>query len=99
MASLSAKRLGQERIQFKKNHPFGFYAKFSKKETGEQDLYKWNCGIATDPKGPWKGVVLKMRLEFHEDYPARPPKAVFEKIDGETLFHPNIYPSGTVCLR
>ena len=33
-------------------------------------------------------------MEFPEDYPAAPPKCKFVN----TLFHPNIYPSGTVCL-
>lgn len=34
------------------------------------------------------------RLDFVEGYPAKPPKAKFP----ERFFHPNIYPSGTVCL-
>lgn len=35
-----------------------------------------------------------IRLEFVEGYPAKPPKAKFPA----NFFHPNIYPSGTVCL-
>jgi ubiquitin-conjugating enzyme E2 I len=33
-------------------------------------------------------------MEFSEEYPAKPPKCVFVP----PLFHPNVYPSGTVCL-
>ena len=33
-------------------------------------------------------------MEFSEDYPNKPPKCKFAPV----LFHPNIYPSGTVCL-
>lgn len=33
-------------------------------------------------------------MKFKEDYPATAPKCVFEP----AIFHPNIYPSGTVCL-
>lgn len=33
-------------------------------------------------------------MEFPEDYPASPPKCKFTQV----LFHPNIYPSGAVCL-
>ena len=33
-------------------------------------------------------------MEFPEDYPACPPKCRFTPV----LFHPNIYPSGAVCL-
>ena len=35
-----------------------------------------------------------MTMEFSEDYPNKPPKCKFNPV----LFHPNIYPSGTVCL-
>lgn len=38
--------------------------------------------------------MYKIRLEFPHDYPLLPPRCVFEK----KLFHPNIYPSGAVCL-
>lgn len=33
-------------------------------------------------------------MAFREDYPATPPKCRFDP----PLFHPNVYPSGTVCL-
>ena len=33
-------------------------------------------------------------MEFSEEYPSRPPKCRFPK----GFYHPNIYPSGTVCL-
>lgn len=33
-------------------------------------------------------------MEFSEDYPSKPPKCKFPT----GFFHPNIYPSGTVCL-
>lgn len=35
-----------------------------------------------------------LAMEFSEDYPGKPPKCKFSPV----LFHPNIYPSGTVCL-
>jgi ubiquitin-conjugating enzyme E2 I len=33
-------------------------------------------------------------MTFKDDYPSTPPKCKFEP----PLFHPNVYPSGTVCL-
>jgi ubiquitin-conjugating enzyme E2 I len=33
-------------------------------------------------------------MEFSEDYPSAPPKCKFPP----NFFHPNIFPSGTVCL-
>ena len=40
------------------------------------------------------GGVYKLTMEFSEDYPNKPPKCQFNP----PLYHPNIYPSGTVCL-
>merc|ERR1719242_2634300 len=37
-------------------------------------------------------------MEFTEDYPSKPPKCKFALVNGKPLFHPNVYPSGTVCL-
>lgn len=42
----------------------------------------------------WEGGHYKLRMLFKEDYPSSPPKCKFEP----PLFHPNVYPSGTVCL-
>ena len=35
-----------------------------------------------------------LTMEFTEEYPSKPPKCKF----APPLFHPNVYPSGTVCL-
>ena len=42
----------------------------------------------------WEGGRFKLTMEFSEDYPTKPPKCKFTPV----IFHPNIYPSGTVCL-
>ncbi|CAG2120503.1 unnamed protein product [Medioppia subpectinata] len=46
------------------------------------------------PFTPWEGGLFKLRMLFKDDYPSTPPKCKFEP----PLFHPNVYPSGTVCL-
>uniref|UniRef100_A0AAQ4RMF7 UBC core domain-containing protein n=1 Tax=Gasterosteus aculeatus aculeatus TaxID=481459 RepID=A0AAQ4RMF7_GASAC len=46
------------------------------------------------PQTPWEGGLFKLRMLFKDDYPSSPPKCKFEP----PLFHPNVYPSGTVCL-
>ena len=48
----------------------------------------------TRAKTSWEGGLYKLRMTFKEDYPSSPPKCKFEP----PLFHPNVYPSGTVCL-
>lgn len=42
----------------------------------------------------WEGGNYPLTLLFSEDYPIKPPKCKFP----QGFFHPNIYPSGTVCL-
>ena len=94
MEKISLERLLQERKDFKKSRPFGFYARPIKNSDGTLNMYKWECGIPGPEKSPWEGGLYELTLEFQEDYPSSPPKARF--ID--KLFHPNIYPSGSVCL-
>jgi ubiquitin-conjugating enzyme E2 I len=42
----------------------------------------------------WAGGVFKVTFDFPEEYPSKPPKCKFVP----PLFHPNVYPSGTICL-
>lgn len=42
----------------------------------------------------WEGGNFPLTLQFSEDYPSKPPKCKFP----QGFFHPNVYPSGTVCL-
>ncbi|KAF9668537.1 hypothetical protein SADUNF_Sadunf14G0013800 [Salix dunnii] len=42
----------------------------------------------------WEGGFFPLTLQFSEDYPSKPPKCKFP----QGFFHPNVYPSGTVCL-
>ncbi|KPA74933.1 putative Ubiquitin-conjugating enzyme e2 [Leptomonas pyrrhocoris] len=58
------------------------------------DLLHWEAGIPGKSGTPWEGGEFRLRLHFTEDYPTKPPKCVFVPV----LFHPNVYPSGTVCL-
>ncbi|KAI0134224.1 ubiquitin-conjugating enzyme/RWD-like protein [Xylariales sp. AK1849] len=93
--ALCTMRLGEERKQWRKDHPFGFWARPVKdKNTGVMDLKVWECGIPGKEKTMWEGGVFKMTMTFPDEYPTKPPKCKFTP----PLFHPNVYPSGTVCL-
>ena len=93
--NIAKERLLSERKAWRKDHPHGFSAKpVINKETEEQDLYKWECKIPGQVNTPWEGGLYTLMMEFSEEYPNKPPKCQFIP----TLFHPNIYPSGTVCL-
>lgn len=56
---------------------------------------KWSCGIPGKEGTDWEGGVYKLELTFPDDYPIKPPKCKFTPV---VLFHPNVYPSGNVCL-
>jgi ubiquitin-conjugating enzyme E2 I len=91
--SLAQSRLAVERKNWRKERPFGFWANPQESAEG-LDLLKWEAGIPGKDGGLWAGGCYRMTLQFTEDYPSRPPKCQFKPV----LFHPNIYPSGTVCL-
>lgn len=94
MEETATKRLKKEKIDWKKDRPFGFYAHLAKNEDGGLNLFKWECSIPGPKNSPWEGGNYKITLDFPPEYPVLPPRCVFEK----KLFHPNIYPSGAVCL-
>ncbi|KAI8893787.1 ubiquitin-conjugating enzyme/RWD-like protein [Globomyces pollinis-pini] len=91
--SICIQRLTEERKQWRKDHPFGFFAK-PDKINNAISLTQWSVGIPGKVGTNWEGGVYKLKLQFPEDYPQKPPKCVFTP----PLFHPNVYPSGTVCL-
>ncbi|EKD13811.1 sumo conjugating enzyme [Drepanopeziza brunnea f. sp. 'multigermtubi' MB_m1] len=84
--ALCQNRLQEERKQWRKDHPFGFYAKPQRNAAGVLDLKVWECGIPGKEKTLWEGGLFKLNVVF-PDGKFTPP-----------LFHPNVYPSGTVCL-
>ncbi|KAI9218238.1 ubiquitin-conjugating enzyme 9 [Blastocladiella britannica] len=94
MSGICMARLQEERKQWRKDHPFGFFCKPSKNADGTMNMLKWEAGIPGKEGTDWEGGVYKLVLEFPEDYPSKPPKVRFTP----PLFHPNVYPSGTVCL-
>ncbi|KAF5836594.1 ubiquitin-conjugating enzyme/RWD-like protein [Dunaliella salina] len=57
-------------------------------------LTKWKCFIPGRPNTEWEGGFFPLTMEFSDDYPTKPPKCKFPA----GFYHPNIYPSGTVCL-
>ncbi|KAI8452928.1 SUMO-conjugating enzyme UBC9-like protein [Phakopsora pachyrhizi] len=54
----------------------------------------WDVGIPGKEGTIWAGGLYKLQMIFPEDYPSKPPKCKFTP----PIFHPNIFPSGTVCL-
>ncbi|KAK9448285.1 ubiquitin-conjugating enzyme/RWD-like protein [Limtongia smithiae] len=92
--SLCLNRLQEERKQWRKNHPFGFYAKPNKLADGKLDLMNWSVGIPGKKGTLWEGGTYTLTIIFPDEYPTKPPKCKFSP----NFYHPNVYPSGTVCL-
>ena len=87
-------RLSMERKMWRRNHPHGFVAKPEKKEIGGINMFKWRCEIPGPKNSIWERGMYKLHMDFPKDYPLRPPRCYFRPI----MPHPNVYPSGTVCL-
>jgi len=94
MSGIAKGRLTEERKAWRKDHPHAFYARPQLKSDNTSNILIWECGIPGKPGTIWEGAVYPLTIEFTEDYPTKPPKCKFPP----NFFHPNIYPSGTVCL-
>eukprot|EP01036_Dinobryon_divergens_P029346 gene29346-38425_t len=94
MSGIAVGRLSEERKSWRKDHPTGFYARPEKKEDGALNIMRWETGIPGKDGTDWAGGVYKVVMEFPEEYPSKPPKCKFVP----PLYHPNVYPSGTICL-
>eukprot|EP00999_Lentomonas_sp_LEN2_P000728 NODE_1725_length_756_cov_14.195548_g1676_i0.p1 GENE.NODE_1725_length_756_cov_14.195548_g1676_i0~~NODE_1725_length_756_cov_14.195548_g1676_i0.p1 ORF type:complete len:165 (-),score=20.46 NODE_1725_length_756_cov_14.195548_g1676_i0:187-681(-) len=87
-------RLREERKNWRRDHPFGFWARPINGPDGSASLMEWEAAVPGKQGTPWEGGEYKLKIEFSNDYPSKPPKCRFSPV----LFHPNVYPSGTVCL-
>ncbi|KAI5287345.1 E2 SUMO-conjugating protein ubc9, partial [Ascosphaera atra] len=64
MSTLCTNRLAEERKQWRRDHPFGFYAKPYRTPEGTLDLKKWECGIPGKAKTIWEGGMFKLDIIF-----------------------------------
>lgn len=62
--ALCTNRLQEERKQWRKDHPFGFYAKPERGANGVMNLKAWECGIPGKDKTLWEGGLFKLSVVF-----------------------------------
>ena len=74
MSGIARGRLVEERKAWRRDHPFGFYARPTSKGDGSSDIMKWEAGIPGKEGTDWENGVFKVSMEFSEDYPSKPPK-------------------------
>jgi ubiquitin-conjugating enzyme E2 I len=94
MSGIAAGRLREERKAWRKDHPHGFFARAARNTDGSTNMMTWTCGIPGKAATPWEGGLYKVEMVFTDDYPSKPPLCKFKPV----IFHPNVYPSGRICL-
>lgn len=58
------------------------------------DLFKWDAILEGPDNSVWEGAILRLELEFPQDFPHSPPQVKFLT----KMFHPNVYGDGRLCL-
>jgi ubiquitin-conjugating enzyme E2 I len=67
-------RLMEERRNWRRDHPVGFYARPKAKGDGSTDIMVWEAGVPGKESTDWEGGVFKVTMLFSEEYPSKPPK-------------------------
>eukprot|EP01105_Mastigella_eilhardi_P028826 TRINITY_DN97_c0_g2_i5.p1 TRINITY_DN97_c0_g2~~TRINITY_DN97_c0_g2_i5.p1 ORF type:complete len:182 (-),score=53.76 TRINITY_DN97_c0_g2_i5:98-580(-) len=83
-------RLMSDLAQITKEPPEGASAM----PISEGNLFAWLATVFGPPDTLWEGGIFQLRLQFPEQYPDKPPKVRFVN----EIFHPNVFPDGTLCL-
>jgi ubiquitin-conjugating enzyme E2 I len=52
------------RKQWRRDHPFGFFAKPHRTPQGALDLKRWECGVPGKEKTIWEGGLFKLDVTF-----------------------------------
>jgi len=60
----------------------------------EENFFEWEALIEGPQDTPYEGGIFPATLTFPKDYPLSPPTMKFKC----TMFHPNVYADGTVCI-
>ena len=94
MSGIALARLGEERKNWRKDHPAGFYARPVKNTDDSMNMMVWETGIPGKEGTDWEGGVYTVRLTFSKDYPTKPPTCCFTP----PIYHPNVFTSGDICL-
>ena len=67
---------------------------FSAGLVDDNNIYEWEVVILGPPETFYEGGFFRARLSFPKEYPNMPPRMRFIS----EMWHPNVYPDGTVCI-
>eukprot|EP01035_Chromulina_nebulosa_P018405 gene18405-24107_t len=94
MSGIATGRLTEERKNWRKDHPPGFYARPKKNADDSCNLFYWEVGICGKEGTDWENGLFKVTMIFSENYPSKPPLCKFTP----PIFHPNVFTNGEICL-
>ncbi|KAM0678213.1 hypothetical protein BDAP_001228 [Binucleata daphniae] len=86
-------RLIAERNNIRKSRKYLFSAN-QVLENNTLNLYKWKCTFPGPNIALYEKSYYEVTLTFTKQYPFSPPKVKFT----HSVFHPNVYTNGEVCL-
>jgi ubiquitin-conjugating enzyme E2 A len=58
------------------------------------NIFEWSLKIKGPPDSPFEKGIFDMLIRFDSDYPIKPPSVKFIT----TMYHPNIYRDGKICI-
>ncbi|KAI8074056.1 ubiquitin-conjugating enzyme/RWD-like protein [Gongronella butleri] len=67
---------------------------FSAGLASDDNLFEWDLMVIGAPETLYEGGFFKAKMTFPHDYPIMPPTMRFTS----EMYHPNVYPDGTVCI-
>ncbi|KAG2176815.1 hypothetical protein INT44_007479 [Umbelopsis vinacea] len=67
---------------------------FSAGLINDDNIYEWEVLVIGTPDTIYEGGFFKAHLIFPSTYPMMPPTMKFVS----DMYHPNVYPDGTVCI-
>ncbi|KAF9054072.1 ubiquitin-conjugating enzyme/RWD-like protein [Panaeolus papilionaceus] len=83
------RRIMRELGEMEKNPPEGIRI-----QSNDEDMLDF-VGLVEGPQGtPYAGGYFKVKFTFNDEFPAAPPKCRF----ATKIFHPNVGPTGEICV-